>query len=265
MAPASSRSFDRAVSYYDRTRGLPAETAAELNGVLLAALTGREPCLEIGVGTGRIALPLQAAGVAMVGADLSLAMMSELVRKAGGRAPFPLAQADATRLPFADGRFGSAMASHVLHLIPDWRAALAELRRVLRPGGRVIVSERAGHEGSLRHAVTRRFRAEAGRPARDVGVRASSSVTRAFRQLGAHDELLPEVTVERTDTLDAILSQLDAGQWSWTWSLPADVLHDAAERTRAWALDRFGSAQEPRVERGVVRFRAFDLPLAGAQ
>ena len=83
--------------------------------------------MEIGVGTGRIAVPLWDAGVTMTGVDLSEAMLAKLVAKTGGRVPFPIALADATQLPFKDQRFGSGIACHVLHLIPDWRRALADL------------------------------------------------------------------------------------------------------------------------------------------
>lgn len=135
-----SVNFDRAAGYYDATRALPAAAMAELTGVLAAELAGRQPSLEIGVGTGRFALPLRAAGVAMAGTDISAAMLRRLAANAGGRSPLPLAQADATRLPFAAGTFGSVLAVHVLHLIPDWRVAVDEAARVLRPGGALVAS-----------------------------------------------------------------------------------------------------------------------------
>jgi hypothetical protein len=46
-----SVNFDRAAGYYDKTRALPAATMADLTGLLAAELAGRQPCLEIGVGT----------------------------------------------------------------------------------------------------------------------------------------------------------------------------------------------------------------------
>ena len=94
-----------------------------------AELRGREPCLEIGVGTGRIALPLARSGVAMVGVDVSLAMLAVLVEKGSGRPPLPAAAADARLLPFPAHTFGSALCCHVLHLFADWRGALAEVAR----------------------------------------------------------------------------------------------------------------------------------------
>jgi SAM-dependent methyltransferase len=135
-----SVNFDRAAGYYDATRALPETTMAQLTALLAAELAERQPCLEIGVGTGRFALPLRAAGIAMAGTDISGAMLRRLAANAGGGSPFPLAQADATRLPFAAGTFGSVLAVHVLHLIPDWRVAVDEAVRVLRPGGALVAS-----------------------------------------------------------------------------------------------------------------------------
>ena len=140
VGAVESVNFDRAAGYYDATRALPAATMAELNGLLAAELAGRQPCLEIGVGSGRFALPLRASGIAMAGTDISAAMLRRLAANAGGVSPFPLAQADATRLPFAAGTFGSVLAVHVLHLIPDWRVAVDEAARVLRPGGALVAS-----------------------------------------------------------------------------------------------------------------------------
>src|SRR5439155_20922331 len=87
---AGAVSFDRAASYYDQTRSLtPAPTRAQAD-LLAGELDRHQPCLEIGVGTGRIALPLHGRGIAMVGVDLSRPMLDVLVQKAGGVMPFPL-------------------------------------------------------------------------------------------------------------------------------------------------------------------------------
>ena len=72
-----SVNFDRAVGYYDATRALPAATMEQLTGLLATELAGRQPCLEIGVGTGRFALPLHAAGIAMTGTDISGEMLRD--------------------------------------------------------------------------------------------------------------------------------------------------------------------------------------------
>jgi SAM-dependent methyltransferase len=135
-----SVNFDRAADYYDATRALPGESMDTLVTMLAAELADRPPCLEIGVGTGRIALPLRRRGVRLAGMDISGAMLRRLVANAGEASPMPLLRADAARLPLAAGSFGSVLAVHVLHLIPDWRVAVDDALRVLRPGGTLIAS-----------------------------------------------------------------------------------------------------------------------------
>jgi ubiquinone/menaquinone biosynthesis C-methylase UbiE len=85
-----SVNFDRAAAYYDATRALPAGTMDRLTAMLAAELGGRQPCLEVGVGTGRIALPLRRRGITLAGIDISGAMLRRVAVNAGGRSPVPL-------------------------------------------------------------------------------------------------------------------------------------------------------------------------------
>ena len=79
-----SISFDRAAEYYDRTRSLSEGAMREMVGLLQRELEGRERCLEIGIGTGRIAIPLARRGVPVHGIDVSKAMVARLRSKPGG-------------------------------------------------------------------------------------------------------------------------------------------------------------------------------------
>ena len=112
----ASLAFDQAVSYYDQTRTDPAwvmDAVAE-SITREAHLTPASNALEIGIGTGRIALPLLQRGLPVFGIDLSLAMMGELQKKIAGRsARVAFAQADANALPFPDATFDGAYAVHV--------------------------------------------------------------------------------------------------------------------------------------------------------
>jgi hypothetical protein len=90
VSRVESVNFDRAAEYYDVTRALPDEAMAKLLGVLAPELAARQPCLEIGVGTGRIALPLHGQGIAMAGADIAEAMLRRLVINAEGVPPVPV-------------------------------------------------------------------------------------------------------------------------------------------------------------------------------
>src|SRR2546421_6181685 len=149
-----SIAFDQAADYYDRTRRLDPDVHAAVIDLLAGELRGRGRCLEVGVGTGRIALDLHRSGVAMAGVDLSRPMLDRLVEKGGGMAPFPLAVADATALPAPSRAFGAGLACHVLHLIPQWRAAADELVRVVAPRG-VLLVDIGGDAPGARREISR--------------------------------------------------------------------------------------------------------------
>jgi ubiquinone/menaquinone biosynthesis C-methylase UbiE len=115
----------------------------------LDALLGARPgerVLEIGPGTG-----LQALHVASVlGArgrldivDIQQPMLDHVMRRAAARTISPIvpARADARDLPFEDSSFDAAYLVTVLGEIPDPGVAIREIRRILRPGGRLVVGE----------------------------------------------------------------------------------------------------------------------------
>jgi ubiquinone/menaquinone biosynthesis C-methylase UbiE len=95
--------------------------------------------LDAGCGSGAHAAALLARGAIVTGIDKSSSMLA-LARERLGGAP-TLSEADlATPLPFADGAFDRVLAALVLHYIEDWSLPLHEFRRVLVPGGRLVIS-----------------------------------------------------------------------------------------------------------------------------
>src|SRR5437899_12096734 len=122
-------SFDRVADVYDETRGLPPTPLAKASGVIAEELQGKR-VLEIGVGTGRYAVPLQKSGIEVVGVDIAPKMVARGLEKGMRNVVF----ADGVRLPFQDASFDAVTSNHVLHLVPDWKHVFTESRRVLRPG-----------------------------------------------------------------------------------------------------------------------------------
>ncbi|GIG57521.1 hypothetical protein Lfu02_18930 [Longispora fulva] len=102
----------------------------------LADLAGDESVLEVGCGNGRYLQTLGERGHRgrVLGLDYSPGMAAE-----AGRFASTLV-ADAQRLPMASGQFDLVLCMHMLYHVPDVSMAVAELARVLRPGGTVLVA-----------------------------------------------------------------------------------------------------------------------------
>ncbi|MFC4061754.1 class I SAM-dependent methyltransferase [Planomonospora corallina] len=95
--------------------------------------------LDAGCGSGPLAAALRERGAVVTGVDASAGMLALARKRLGDDADLHVADLSGP-LPFADGAFDDVVASLVLHYLRDWGPALAELRRVLRPGGRLIAS-----------------------------------------------------------------------------------------------------------------------------
>ncbi len=133
--------FDEVAAGYDRTNSILSLRQDQRWRVHVArALDVRagERVLDVAAGTGTSSDPLADAGVHVLACDFSLGML-----RAGQRRRDDLAfvAGDALRLPFADGAFDAATISFGLRNVADTEAALAELRRVTRHGGRLVVCE----------------------------------------------------------------------------------------------------------------------------
>jgi demethylmenaquinone methyltransferase/2-methoxy-6-polyprenyl-1,4-benzoquinol methylase len=110
---------------------------------------GTARVLDVATGTGDLALALarggagEAVGVDFAGPMLVAAATKSRAASRGGRcAAAPVwVLADALRLPFADGAFDACTVAFGLRNMPDYRAALVEMGRVLRPGGRLVCLE----------------------------------------------------------------------------------------------------------------------------
>lgn len=95
--------------------------------------------LDAGCGSGPLAAELVARGADVTGFDGSPAMIDLARRRLGGTVPLTVHDL-AEPLPYEDESYDVVVASLVLHYLEDWDGPLAELRRVLRPGGRLVAS-----------------------------------------------------------------------------------------------------------------------------
>jgi len=246
--------FDAIASNYDSVRGHPPEVAEQIGRAIAAVAGTNARVLELGVGTGRIALPVAAAGCRVAGIDISAEMLRMARAKEHGQALW-LIQGAIEHLPFADGVFDATLAVHVLHLARDWRTALAEALRVLRPGG-VFIQGRDWRDpqscaGRLRSKL-RETLIELLPGSRPPG--AGAAVGQALTKLGATVE--PEMVaatwvapISPAQVLEEMESRSDAE----TWVLDDATLRAAVQRLRAWAESVYDDVQQPEmVERRFV-------------
>jgi ubiquinone/menaquinone biosynthesis C-methylase UbiE len=104
----------------------------------------RGEVLEVAIGTGR-SLPLYPPEVRLTGVELSPAMLAQAQTRAQELVRLVwLTEGDAEALPFADASFDTVVCTLSLCAIPDDRAALAEMWRVLRTGGRLLLLDHIG-------------------------------------------------------------------------------------------------------------------------
>lgn len=251
--------FDRAAGFYDATRGYPPGVAERVAALLCetGALGRGHRVLEVGIGTGRIALPVSRRGPRVVGVDLSRPMLEQL-RAHRGDEDVIAALADATRLPFPDASFDAAVVVHVFHLVPRWRDVLSELARVLREGAPLLSG---GDEPGLVSSLWEELRSEG----LDVPLRVVGAPRERRLECPADEGWRPRGAIRRLSfttraTPRSFLERLASRSWSATWSLSDDELGRLVDAARERAREKLGDLdREIRVERGFA-VQAYDAP-----
>jgi demethylmenaquinone methyltransferase / 2-methoxy-6-polyprenyl-1,4-benzoquinol methylase len=150
--------FDRIAPVYDRLNTvMTAGIDARWRRAALDAATLRpdERVVDVATGTGKLALGAAqrvGSGGEVVGLDTAPRMLARARAAAGGRAVRWL-EADAMAMPLADAAFDAVTIGFGLRNLPDLDAALREMARVLRPGGRLVVLEVAEPPGGVARLV----------------------------------------------------------------------------------------------------------------
>ena len=230
-------SFDRIADRYDETRLLAEHVLRRIAAELERELTLDCRILEVGVGTGRIASPLQNHGFDIVGLDISRRMLS----RARAKGVTTVMLADVTELPFTDNAFDHVLSVHVTHLIGNWRKALDEISRVAADRLVSIVTERGACEVEAMQQAYEELCAEMGYEVRHAGLEEKdiSDVATPLRvvQIADIDEVMnPAKAIE----------MYRSRAFSDQWEVP-DEVHEHAVRGLE---DVFGSTpQLRRVER----------------
>lgn len=255
---SGSLSFDPVAHIYDDTRGYPADVSATIADGMLryGSLAPGANVLEIGIGTGRISLPLLERGVHVAGVDISPRMIERLRAKyAAARAAQPNAPwgtldvtlGDITTLPYPDGVFDAVVGVHILHLVSQWRRAFDEALRVLRPDASLLLGQDVFHGSTVSH------------PLQDEWVDIVRRLGGDPQRIGAssYRDILDEAKARRLRVEEWTLAYWTAAHtpadgfrdiaersWSLTWLVPDDIFAESVRRLEVWARARYGGDWE---------------------
>jgi malonyl-CoA O-methyltransferase len=148
------RGYDRWASIYDREANPLIALEEPVVREALGEVAGLA-VLDLGCGTGRHSVWLANAGAAVTALDFSAGMLDEARRKPGAETVRFVVHDLHEPLPFAVGSFDRVVSGLVLEHLRELRAFFAEVHRVLRPGGRAVVS--AMHPAMFLKGVQARF------------------------------------------------------------------------------------------------------------
>jgi SAM-dependent methyltransferase len=247
-----SLAFDRVAHEYDRTRGGP-ERGAEVAAAIAPLLPRDGTVLEVGVGTGLVGVALAGMGRAVAGVDLSLPMLRRAVERLPGR----VVAGDALRLPVRSGSVAAVVMIHVVHVVGDMVTTFAEAGRVVRRGGRIVVSARPDEQpaDSDLSGILTDLQRQVGLDERSLD--RESPVTATARRAGL--EVVGRSTYRprysAISPADAAWS-IEARTWSWTWQVEDRLWAPMAARA-VEALRRLPDPERPRTHEIDVPLLAF--------
>lgn len=197
---------------HDDQRTLGPDGEAELLLVLARHLPTAGRLLDAGGGSGALVYLLRRLGAQVVVCDLDAAMLQAARSRCPG---VPLVQGDLTVLPFPDATFGGVHLSNVLHLVPDWRRALAELARVLsRPGGLVVKT--GGGASGLAHELSSAAFERSPLPVQRNDLTAPEQLDPVLTTLGLHLQQQSTLTTTQHATLRQLTDRLAANPFQLT-------------------------------------------------
>jgi ubiquinone/menaquinone biosynthesis C-methylase UbiE/8-oxo-dGTP pyrophosphatase MutT (NUDIX family) len=215
--------FSRQAARYARSDSHAGDRDLDLLVEHLAIREGA-PILDIATGTGFTAFALAARGARVVGVDLTPAMLKEAQRLSVDPEIAWMA-GDAEALPFADGSFDAVTVRRAPHHFPHLRQAVIEMRRVVRPGGRIGIVDQVPPEDEAGRVLMERL--EKLRDPSHVEALTASRWRRLLEELGI--EVIFADVVERAFTFEAWLDLggADTGRRAAVEEALAAGTHDA--------------------------------------
>ncbi len=234
--------FSPNASVYDRRHGA-AISEDELGRLWVAAgLQVGARALDIGAGTGRVAIPLARHGCDVVAVEAAGSMLAQLRAKAADSKVYTVV-AEGSQLPFRAEHFDVVVIARLLYLTPDWRRILGEAHRVLAAGGRLLHEWGNGQVDEewvqIREEARRLFERAGLRAPFHPGVRSETEVDRQIERLRFVRECQLELGRGPAITLREFLRRLVEGELSYIWNVPEHVRTKCLPGLQRWSEQTF--------------------------
>ena len=157
MTHADIAYWNRHARNYDRSMAVLGKPLPRMLRLIAEAIDGRERVLEVAAGTGLFTATVAQAAREVVATDYAAEMVARLQSRvrAAGLSNVDVEQADLYQLRFEAQSFDAVIAANVLHLVPDLPGALAALRRVVKPGGVLVLPTFCHDETRISWALSR--------------------------------------------------------------------------------------------------------------
>jgi len=212
-----------------------------------AALPSGARVLDVGAGTGRVAIPLASRGCRVVALDPSTPMLARTLDKAPG-VRLALTVGAGAPLPFRDRSFDGVVIARLLYLLSDWRETLDEAVRVLRGGGCLLHEWGNGDPDEewvqMREKARALFENAGVASPFHPGARDESQIDLWLRDRGMSRAGEVRAPSAMRTTMGKFLERVERSECTYTWSVPEDVQRACLPALRAWAAERFDLERE---------------------
>ena len=239
--------FDSIAAIYDDTRVFDDDCFNAALDFIAARFppSTHKKLFEPGIGTGRIAIPFAERGYDVTGVDISDEMLKKLPEKLKHQPSLPVVfqKADVTHLPFSDDTFDIAVAVHVFHLIRDWKKAIEEVFRVLRPEAPLVfLYTGTGSEIPDIKARYRELCAERGYSASHIGMKTAAELDDYVTGIGRRIERLQDRWRWKIRLgIDKTLAHMKSHYYSFTNLAPEDVHLQVLKTIEHELTERYGN------------------------
>lgn len=234
--------FSANATIYDRRHGaaMPHDHVGRL--WLAARLQAGADVLDVGAGTGRVAIPLALRGCNVVALEPAHGMLDKLRTKAGDT-KLSVVVGEGGQLPFSAGCFDAVVIARLLYLTTDWPEILREVHRVIAVGGSLLHEWGNGQVDEewvqIREEARSLFEQAGSRDPFHPGVRSEAEIDEDLESLGfvrtAHFTMGPGSSI----TLREFLRRLTEGELSYIWGVPENVRTECLPRLTRWSEQTF--------------------------